>query len=261
VDAEEVGAGQSSPSRLKPRFAKEKAMHDLDRTQNYESDYGEFEFEFDNEGEGEFGYEGESVFDEVEEMEFAAQLLEITDEAELDQFLGKLLKKAGGAARAFIKSPIGKQLGGILKGAAKSALPVVGSALGNLVVPGIGGMVGGKLASGLGDAFGLELEGLSPQDQEFEVARSFVRLAGEAAKNAASSAASTVASGGSAQQAAKNAFIKAAQKHAPGLIRPANGGQTGMNGASSQRDRTGRGQSVRSGRWIRKGDKIIVLGA
>lgn len=237
-------------------------MHDLDRTQNYESDYGEFEFEFEGEGEGEseFGYEGEAVFDEVEEMEFAAQLLEITDEGELDQFLGKLIKKAGGAARAFIKSPVGRQLGGILKGAAKKALPVVGSALGNMVAPGIGGKIGGKLASGLGDAFGLELEGLSPQDQEFEVARSFVRLASEAAKNAASSAAS--AAGGSAQQAAKNAFIKAAQKHAPGLIKQANGGQTGMNGLSSQRDsRNGRGQSgSRSGRWIRKGNQIILLG-
>lgn len=237
-------------------------MHDLDRTQNYESDYGEFEFEFEGEGEGEseFGYEGEAVFDEVEEMEFAAQLLEITDEGELDQFLGKLIKKAGGAARAFIKSPVGRQLGGILKGAAKKALPVVGSALGNMVAPGIGGAIGGKLASGLGDAFGLELEGLSPQDQEFEVARSFVRLAGEAAKNAASSGAS--AAGGSAQQAAKNAFIKAAQKHAPGLIKQANGGQTGMNGSASVRDhRNGRGQSGgRSGRWIRKGNQIILLG-
>lgn len=234
-------------------------MHDLDRTQNYESDYGEFEFEFDTEGEGEgeFGYEGESVFDEVEEMEFAAQLLEITDEAELDQFLGNLIKKAGGAARAFIKSPVGKQLGGILKGAAKKALPVVGSALGNLVAPGIGGAIGGKLASGLGSAFGLELEGLSPQDQEFEVARSFVRLAGDAAKNAASSAAS--ATGASAQQAAKSAFIKAAQKHAPGLIKQAGGGG---NGSSTVRDqRNGRGQSgSRSGRWVRKGNQIILLG-
>ena len=35
----------------------------------------------------------------------------------------------------------------------------------------------GKLASGATKLFGLELEGMSPEDQEFEVARRFVRLA------------------------------------------------------------------------------------
>ena len=43
------------------------------------------------------------------------------------------------------------------------------------------------MASSLGGAFGLELEGLSAEDQEFEVARRFVEFAGEAATNAAMS--------------------------------------------------------------------------
>ena len=40
--------------------------------------------------------------------------------------------------RKVIKSPIGRALGGILKGVAKKALPVVGGALGSMVAPGVG---------------------------------------------------------------------------------------------------------------------------
>src|SRR5687768_9430530 len=119
-------------------------MHELDRV------LGEFEssdeFEFLNESEWTPETDTEAVFDEVEEMELAAELLEITDEQELEQFLGKLVRSAGKAIGGFVKSPVGKALGGVLKTVAKKALPIAGSALGNLVAPGVGGMIGGKLA-------------------------------------------------------------------------------------------------------------------
>src|SRR5215510_7233842 len=102
----------------------------------------------------------------------------------MEQFLGSLIKKAGHAVGGIIKSPVGHALGGILKNVAKQALPMVGSAVGNFVAPGVGGAIGSHLASTAGSMFGLELEGLSNEDQEFEVARQFVRFAGEAAKNA-----------------------------------------------------------------------------
>jgi hypothetical protein len=241
---------------LKPHIAKEKTMHDLDRTQSMFESYNTGEFEFgDDAGDFEFESEGEGVFDEVQEMELAAELLEISDEGELDQFLGNLMKKAGAAARKVVKSPLGKQLGGILKGAAKSALPMVGSALGNMVAPGIGGAFGGKAASALGSAFGLELEGLSPQDQEFEVARKFVRFAGEATKNAASSPSAS-------PQAVKNAVLEAAQKHAPGLVRAASAraGAGGLLSPEAGYQGNGNGDSGQSGRWVRKGKRIILLG-
>ncbi len=161
-------------------------MHDLDRTQNlFESEYDGLET-YDYEGEGEeeiqdesylFDSESESAFDEMEEMELAADFLEVSDEAELEEFLGKLIRKAKKAAGGFLKTGLGKQIGGLLKGAAKQALP----ALGNVFLPGVGGVAGAKL----GQLFGLELEGLSPQDQEFEGARKFVRFAGEVAQAAA----------------------------------------------------------------------------
>src|SRR5689334_10004420 len=152
----------------------------------YEDEYaaGEFEAEFeggyDPVGEAEtYGeYSQEGTFSEADEMELAAELLSVSNEAELDQFLGKLLKKAG----AFVSSALGKDLTDQVKQVAGQALPLLGSAIGNMVVPGVGGVVGGKLA---GSLLGLELEGLSYEDQEFEVARQIVRLSGAAARNAA----------------------------------------------------------------------------
>jgi hypothetical protein len=173
----------------------------------------EFEWlgEADQEWTGES--DGEAVFDEVEEMELAAELLGIQSEEELEEFLGKLIKKAGGAIKTFAKSGVGKALGGVLKTVASKALPIAGAALGNMVLPGVGGMIGSKLASAGGKLFGLELEGMSPQDQEFEIARRFVRLGGEAARQAAQ-----MPMQGSPVVAAKDAVLAAAQMHAPGLI-------------------------------------------
>jgi len=92
--------------------------------------------EFDEAEDFEFGgdeaeaFETAEELDETEEMELASQLLEITDEAELDQFLGRLIMRAGRAAGRLARSGAGRALGGILKGAAKKALPILGGAIG-----------------------------------------------------------------------------------------------------------------------------------
>ena len=103
-------------------------MHDIDRTligYNPETELMPEAFEY---GEAEWpGETGETgVFSENEEMELAAELLGVASEQELDRFLGGLIKKASQAVGKFVKSPTGQALGGILKGAAKQALPVVG---------------------------------------------------------------------------------------------------------------------------------------
>lgn len=242
-------------------------MHDLDRTQvelgwetgDFETDgeaalYGETglygEAEMDGEGMDEWYGEaemGQGLFNEMDEMELAAELLEVSDEAELDQFLGNLIRKASRAVGGVLRSPVGNALGGILKGVARKALPIAGSALGNLVAPGVGGSIGGQLASSAGRLFGLELEGMSAEDQEFEVARRFVRLAGDAVQNAAQMPNQAPAT------AAQNALVAAAQRHAPGLLKAAT--PTPMNGAKS----TDSGKR-RSGRWVRRGNRILLLG-
>lgn len=214
-------------------------MHGLGPTANpfqsgrapLESDSFEFQDEF----------EPESPFDEAQEMELAADLLEVTDEAGLDQFLGRVFRKIGGGLRGVVAGP----LGGILKGIAKKALPVLGGGP-------AGGALGSRLAAGAGKLFGLELEGLSPEDQEFEVARRFARLAGASARRAARTPPTIPP-----LRAARRAVGAAARRHAPGLL-----------GALPVPDRQPAPPCSRDrqpvhrcscGRLIRHGRKVVVI--
>ena len=229
---------------------------------DFEGEYPDMEagdYEGDFEGESEWGYEagemgfgeGEGPFSEEDEIEMAAELLSISEQGELDQFLGNLIKKAGRAAGKFIRSPTGQALGGLLKKAAKQALPMVGKAVGSYFGGPAGGAIGSKVATAGGQIFGLEVEGMSAEDQELQVARRFVRLAGDAATKAAQAPAS-----GPPQQAARAALAAAARTHAPGLLRGGGGGAGMASGLRQPGARRGR-----SGRWIRRGNKIILLGA
>src|SRR5262245_35872542 len=195
------------------------------------------------EAESEWGGE---VFSEAELMELAAELLEIRDEAELDRFLGSLIKKAGQAIGQVVRSPVGQAIGGILKSAAKQALPIAGTALGAYLGGPLGAKVGSGLASMAGKALGLELEGLSLEDREFEGAKQFVKFAGETVKNAVSAPPSP-----DPRTAAKTAAATAAQQYIPGLLRPATATAAASASAVAGRARTGR--------WIRRGRNIIIV--
>jgi hypothetical protein len=169
--------------------------HDLDRTQReFESALHELQPEhFVIPGEAEFFGETEAASTRASfqhpsqeaqelELELAAELLEVTSEEELDRFLGDVFKKVGGFVSHAVKSPVFKALGGFLKPIAKAALPIAGGALGTVVGGPIGGMIGSNLASAAGNLIGLELEGMSTGDREFEMAKGFVRLASGAAE-------------------------------------------------------------------------------
>lgn len=226
-------------------------MHDIDRTfmeytpelESDESEDGPFEYM-----DAEWFAESDEVFGEEELLEMASEFLEITDEEELDYFLGGLIKKAAGAVGSAIKSPVGRALGGVLKGAAKKALPLVGSAIGGYVGGSSGAKIGGKLASNAGRLFGLEMEGLSHEDEVFEVAKQYVRFAGNAAKNAAT------ASGGDPKKIVQAAVRRAAQRYAPGLIQ-APAGARAVTTAAPQGAVRGH-----SGRWVRRGNRIFLYG-
>jgi uncharacterized protein (DUF697 family) len=232
-------------------------MHDTDRTlaeygggNVFEADSFEYTGELEHDGqefEAEFEHDGQiageaGVFSEADEMELASELLEITSEAELDQFLGKLIRRAAGAVRSIARSPLGRQLGGVLKGVARKALPIAGSALGGFFGGPAGAAIGGRLASGAGSLFGLELESMSQEDREFETARGFVRFAGDTVRRAAS------ARGMPPAVAARHAVVHAARRHAPGLLR--SGGVTVVNG---------NGQARQSGRWVRVAPNRVLL--
>lgn len=241
-------------------------MHDIDRNvmegeyemeaydefeneneEEYEEEYAygesEYDDEFEDEEEYEYEFEGyETVFSEEEEMELASELLAVTDEAELDQFLGKLIKKGFRKVKKFAKSSTGRALRKVLRKVAKKALPIAGRVAGTYFGGPAGGAIGSKLASSVGRIFGLELEGLSPEDQEFEVAKRVVRLAGTAVKKATKLPSQT-----SPNMVAKIAVTSAAKKHAPGLLRP-----IVKYPVKSNRNK--------SGRWMRRGNKVILMG-
>jgi hypothetical protein len=297
--------------------------HDIDRTQlEYASEvYGEYpglaseQYEYPGEtgtvleslvgeaqAEGAFesGYQEyqELPLPEVMEDELASELLEVSNEQELDHFLGNLFNKIAGTIGRVIKSPVGQALGGVLKQVAKKALPIAGGALGTFVGGPMGGMVGSKLASMAGDAFGLEYEGLSPEDRDFERAKRYVRFAGHAAKKAALAPPQV-----HPDTVAKAAVEDAAKKFAPGLLAPVAGVAaaaatptvppayapaypTGAAGAAPTAPRpvapgvyppTGHGAPAeptcacptcggtrvrhgRQGKWIRRGRHIVLLG-
>jgi hypothetical protein len=178
-----------------------------------------------------------SVFNETEEMELTAELLGVNNEQELEQFLGNLINKASKAIGSFVKSPVGKAIGGVLKSAAKVALPMATGALGTFLGGPVGTMIGSSLGSMAGNALGLELEGLSPEDREFEATRQFVRFAGDTVKNALQAPRNA-----DPAAIAKGAAAEAARIHAPGLLN--------VPAASGHED----------GRWERRSGAIIVYG-
>jgi len=231
-------------------------MHDIDRVRlETHADHemsvsGPFEAESFQFGEAEAPWQeqSEGVFSETEQMEMAAELLGISSEAELDRFLGDFIKRAGQAVGSFVRSPTGQALGGILKGAAKQALPTIGSAIGGYFGGPTGAQLGSQAASAAGRLFGLELEGLSSEDREYEVARGFVRFASEAVKNAALAPPSQ-----DPRTVANAAAVTAAQMYAPGLLQA----PPGMQPAAPTSSRLPMGYT---GRWIRRGNKIVLYG-
>lgn len=188
----------------------------------------------------------ETGLNEAQEMELASELLEITNEQELEQFLGRLMKRAWRGIRRVAPGII-RGLGGALKSVAKRALPIVGGALGTAFGGPLGGMVGSRLASGAGSLFGLELEGLSNEDREYEVARRYVRFASTAARRAAMSGAPNPA-------ALRAALAQAARQHAPGLLGRVPARHVGSHGACPSCARR------RRGLWYRHGNRITLVG-
>ena len=161
-------------------------------------------------GCGESSYE---VLGETDELELATELLAVTDERELDQFLGNLIRKIARSAGAAVRSPLGQAIGRGLKGIIRQTLPLAGTALGTMAGGPLGAAIGSGLATTAGRALGLELEGLSHEDQELEATKRFVRFASNAVRNAASAPAS-----GDPADTATSAIAAAARSGAPGLL-------------------------------------------
>ena len=148
------------------------------------------------------------------EMAWGAELLEASAAvaagregpgvaAGLAPFLAGLVAHAGPAGRAALRQPLGRALMAALLRVAGRLLP-------------FHSRPAQQRAAAI---FGLELEGLSPEDKEFALARQFVRLAREVVAAALGSGPAP----GRAQAEAKvqAALAQAARRHAPGLLQRA----------------------------------------
>ena len=218
----------------------ENTMHDIDRVQ-LESD-----LEMENyEGE-QFEWSGEAgaIFNEADEMELASQLMEVSNEEELDQFLGDLIRKAGRSLGGIVNSASGQAIGGILKGAARQILPHAAGALGTVIAGPLGAQIGSSLASMATNELGMESETWTQEESEYEGAKQFVRVGAETVRNA-------LAVGPDAEPiaAAQAAIAQAAHMQAPGLLQAV---------APPYAMRSHRGGH--SGRWRRRGNKIVLYG-
>lgn len=249
--------------RVRLETQAEHSMHESQPFEFEQSEYGELETQdehsmyesgpFESEqfeyGELENSFYGETagVFTETQEMELASELLEVTNEAELDRFLGNLINHVTRAVGKAVSSPAGQAIGGILKGAARKVLPTIGSAVGSYLGGERGAQFGNQAASTAGAMFGLELEGLSAEDREFEVAKRYVSFAGEAVKNLMLTPTQQ-----NPRAAANAAAISAAQTHAPGLLSTATSPSPGQ--VQSCMPKANRGQ------WVRRGNKITLYG-
>lgn len=158
-------------------------------------------------------------------MTFGADLLDHADGAQLGVFLRKLVGSIAAADRVPVGAALGKALVAALQPVARAIMPIRS------------GGAGADSKTMAARMFGMELEGLSPEDKEYEVAQQFIRLAADTIRNA-SAAAHT---GAPPAVTAAAALRQAAGRYAPGLLK-----------STSQ-------TAPASGRWRREGRRIIVL--
>jgi uncharacterized protein (DUF697 family) len=149
-------------------------MHDLDRQQleQYEG-LGELS--------GELGLE----LSEAQELALASEILEVTSEEELEQFLGDLWRRTKAAATSAYNSPAVQSAIPALKTAGRSFLPAAAGQIADRYYPGSGPMVSAGAQMLADQWLKEELEGLSNEDRELEVARRFVRFANQVLQRAA----------------------------------------------------------------------------
>jgi hypothetical protein len=146
-------------------------------------------------------------------VELAAELLDVTNEAELEGFLRRVVAAAARGVGGRLPAATGRGLVAVLKRTAERTLPTVATLVGDS----IGGTAGPSAAATATRVYGLELEGMSAEDRDYEIARQFLRFAQAAAARAVTAPAP-------ASPATVAAAVEGASREfAPGLG-PAGGG-------------------------------------
>lgn len=247
-------------------------MHNIDRTlqefENGPATAGEFA---PYEATGEYGQELEAgqalngATGELEALvgELAQELREVGTAQELNQFLGNLLGQAAGTASKLLASPAGQSVGRYLVQVGKQTLPQLAAQAGQRAGATLGSRLGAPLARAGGWAgsqagqwagtqagnwladnaqrvFGLELEMLSPEQQELEISRAYVCFATDVARRAERTLRRYPQLGLGAL--GRQVLGASAPRYAPGLL----------GDAATRPCR---------GTWVRRGSTIVLYGA
>ncbi|RSZ57847.1 hypothetical protein HF313_24405 [Massilia atriviolacea] len=164
--------------------------------------------------------------DDSADLALAAELLEAPDPAQLRRVLGRAIAGAGVLGARVARSPMGSLLVTELLRAVQPILaprqrPARGASAKTVSIN-----LGARM-------FGLELEGLSPEDKEFVVARQLVRLADQAARHAGNARSAS-------PQSARAAVQAAARRIAPGLLPHVHA------------------QPAAQGRWTRQAGRLVL---
>jgi hypothetical protein len=138
-------------------------------------------------------------------IEVAAELLDVTNEAELDAFLGRLVAETSQRAGGRLPAGARRALVATLKRTAERTLPTLTVVLGDATEP-----AGPSAAETAARVYGVEAEGMSAEDRDYEIAHRFIRFAQTATARAAAARAPDAAA----------AVATAARELAPGLLPP-----------------------------------------
>ena len=215
---------------------------EMEYDDEYSDEYDD-EFEYDDEMEYDDELEfDEEVFGEDEELELAEALLATNSDEELEYFLGSLIRKAVPFVGRLFKGKGRSIARGLARRAGRFArrfLPRVGRRVNRVARrAGLGSL--GNLSRYARGFFGFELEAMPPEEQELEVAKKVVGIIKSAAKNLAKASKKGIPPSKSVVKAALKGAVKRHIKHA------------------GRKKHLG---SRRGGRWVRKGSRIIVMGA
>jgi hypothetical protein len=160
------------------------------------------------------------VLNNVDTMSLSIDLLEVGTSSQLGSAIRRIVRRAGEAVNRPLNEAAVAELSDLLEVAARYALPKQPPSMAPNTTD----------ARARGRFFGLELEGLSPEDQEFETAKAFVRLASEATRQA-----TLIARHLTPRAAANAAVAHSARRYAPGWARrmrpAATGSVIGPNGS------------------------------
>jgi hypothetical protein len=176
-----------------------------------------------------------ALFSAQEELQLAMELLDVSSEEELEQFSAMSSGACGRASRKWARaSPRWPSPGRRLEGRGEDGPAFVGGALGSMIpIPGVGTALGTALGRAASSALELEMAAGPAADRELDMARRFVRIAGQAARLAAE--------GDGSPRAVESALTRALHQQLPHF-------------------RSAAPQGEESGRWRRRGNRIVVMG-